>query len=309
MTIPVISAYRLPQPGQFPPNKVNWSFEPARAVLLIHDMQDYFVGFYGENNSLIQHLIANIASLRSHCKQLGIPVIYTAQPNNQSHTDRALLNDMWGAGLNNHPEKQRVVAALTPGTDDDVLVKYRYSAFCRSPLRQMMTDQGRDQLVICGIYGHIGCLVTAMDAFMQDIQAFMVADAIADFSLDEHLMALKYVATRCGRVIFMDELIENSGKKKPDLSKRGLNFSKNQLKQQLLALIDETVENFDEDENLIDYGLHSVHIMTLATAWRQQGIDLSFVALAKNPSLNGWWRLLEEQAVSHTKIITIAATE
>ncbi|AHM71991.1 isochorismatase family protein [Yersinia hibernica] len=302
MTIPVLPAYELPKVGQFPANKVNWQFNPSRALLLIHDMQDYFVSFYGENNPLIQQVIANIVALRNECKQQGIPVIYTAQPNHQSTADRALLNDMWGAGLNNHPAKQRVVSELTPDADDKVLVKWRYSAFYRSPLRQIMADRGRDQLVICGIYGHIGCLTTATDAFMQDIQPFMVADAIADFSLEEHLMALKYVATRSGRVVFTDDIVTNR-------NENTLLFSKNQLKQQLLALIDESAQDFDEDENLIDYGLSSVHIMALATQWRQQGIELSFIELAKSPSLNGWWQLLEPQLSVQSKNAALARAE
>ncbi|CRY53162.1 Isochorismatase [Yersinia intermedia] len=300
MAIPVLSAYDLPKLGQFPANKVNWQFNPARAVLLIHDMQDYFVSFYGEDNPLIQQVIANIAALRQYCKQQGVPVIYTAQPNHQSAEDRALLNDMWGAGLNNHPAKQRVVSELTPDVEDEVLVKWRYSAFYRSPLRQIMTDKGRDQLVICGIYGHIGCLTTATDAFMQDIQPFMVADAIADFSLDEHLMALKYVATRSGRVIFTEEIVTNGNT---------ANFSKDELKQQLLALVDESAEDFDENENLINYGLSSVHIMALATQWRQQGIELNFVDLAKSPSLNNWWILLEQQLANQTDRPALAGAE
>ncbi len=33
-------------------------------------------------------------------------------------------------------------------------------------------------------------MTTATDAFMRDIKPFMVADALADFSRDEHLMSL-----------------------------------------------------------------------------------------------------------------------
>lgn len=201
MAIPSIASYPMPQVQDFPDSKVSWPFDPERAVLLIHDMQDYFVNFYGTDSPLMQQLIGNIAALRVSCKARGIPLVYTAQPKEQSPTDRALLNDMWGTGLNSHPEKQRIVAALAPDEHDTVLVKWRYSAFHRSSLEAMMKEAGKDQLIICGVYGHIGCMVTAIDAFMRDIKPFLVGDAIADFSLQEHLMALKYVATRAGRVV------------------------------------------------------------------------------------------------------------
>ncbi len=100
-----------------------------------------------------------------------------------------------------------MVDRLTPDADDTVLVKWRYSAFHRSPLEQMLKESGRNQLIITGVYAHIGCMTTATDAFMRDIKPFMVADALADFSRDEHLMSLKYVAGRSGRVVMTEELL------------------------------------------------------------------------------------------------------
>jgi bifunctional isochorismate lyase/aryl carrier protein len=71
----------------------------------------------------------------------------------------------------------------------------------------MLKESGRDQLIITGVYAHIGCMTTATDAFMRDIKPFFVADALADFSREEHLMSLKYVAGRCGRVVMTEELL------------------------------------------------------------------------------------------------------
>ncbi len=94
-----------------------------------------------------------------------------------------------------------MVVRLSPDAVVSVLVKWRYSEFHRSPLEQMLKESGRKQLIITGVYGHIGCLTTATDAFMRDFKPFMVADALSDFSRDEHLMSLKYVAGRSGRLV------------------------------------------------------------------------------------------------------------
>ena len=152
MAIPKLTGYALPGAADLPSNKVSWTMEPARAALLIHDMQEYFLNFWGDNCPMMAQVVANIARLRDYCKQQGIPVYYTAQPKEQSDEDRALLNDMWGPGLTRSPEQQRIVAELTPDEADTVLVKWRYSAFHRSPLEQMLKDSGRDQLIITGVY-------------------------------------------------------------------------------------------------------------------------------------------------------------
>lgn len=285
MTIPTLTPYSLP--SEWAVNKVQWPVDPARAVLLIHDMQDYFCDFWGEDSPFVAALVERLAAVRARCKALGIPVVYTAQPGQQADAERALLSDMWGPGITQYPARQGIVAGLAPGADDTVLVKWRYSAFQRSPLEHLLRELGRDQLIIGGIYGHIGCLMTACDAFMRDIQPFLLADGIADFSQADHQMALNYVATRCGRVIECREVLGLG-------QAAALRLTREVLQARLLAMLDEIDEPFDPDENLLDYGLDSIQVMALLSEWREQGLELSFTDLAKTPTLNGWWAQIQQ---------------
>jgi bifunctional isochorismate lyase / aryl carrier protein len=198
MGLPKIPAYELPAAGEIPVARAQWTLEPGRAVLLIHDMQNYFINAFGQDVSPIAPVIKNISRLRNACRKAAIPVCYTAQNGNQDRRDRGLQADLWGPGMSDAPEHQHITEALTPGEGDIVLVKHRYSAFQLSNLEHLMRVRGRDQIIICGIYAHIGCLLTAAEAFQRDIYPFMAADAVADFSRENHDMALNYLARTSG---------------------------------------------------------------------------------------------------------------
>jgi len=281
MTIPSIAPYPLPAAGSLPANRVKWQIAPRRAVLLIHDMQDYFLRFYGADSPLRQGLVANIGRLRDWADENGVPVVYTAQPTEQSAADRALLNDMWGPGLTvADPALQRVTPALAPRAHDTVLVKWRYSAFHRADLETRMRDWGRDQLVIAGVYAHIGCMTTALDAFMRDIRPFLVADALADFSEAEHRMALTYVAGRCGVVL--------------DTASVALAGDRIAwLRQRLPAHVRDA--GVADDDNLVDHGLDSLEVMQLVAEYERAGVRVSFEDLAASPTLDAWAALFDRR--------------
>lgn len=199
--LPSIDPYPMPLPGELPPAAVGWRVDPRRAVLLVHDMQEYFLQPFAPGTSPRDPLVGNAALLRRRCAELGIPIAYTAQPGGMTLVERGLLADFWGPGMSRSPEHRQVVAGLEPGPDDWVFVKWRYSAFYNSDLLERMRSEGRDQLVICGVYANVGVLMTAVDAFTRDIQPFLVGDAVADFSASHHHRALEYAAERCAAVV------------------------------------------------------------------------------------------------------------
>lgn len=203
--IPTVEPYRLPAAGDLPASVVDWRVQPDRAVLLVHDMQGYFLAPLPD--PLRDELVHNVALIHKRCAAQDIPVAYTTQPGRMTDEERGLLKDFWGPGMRTEPADRDVVPELAPAEGDRVFTKWRYSAFFRTGLLEHLRALGRDQLILCGVYAHVGVLMSAVDAFTHDIQPFLVADAMADFTAAEHRLALDYAARRCGRVVTAEEVL------------------------------------------------------------------------------------------------------
>lgn len=210
MPIPPIAPYPMPTLDEVTPNQVPWTLEPERSALLIHDMQQYFLDAYDTNAEPANTLISNIVSIRNLCHELGIPVIYTMQPGNQHPSRRGILADFWGSGMSEGVDTE-VITELRPDDRDIQVTKWRYSGFQRTDLRELLGYYNRDHLIVTGVYAHMGCMLSAAEAFMSDVRPFMALDATADFSREEHVMALNYVARRCGSVLNTADLLRQLG--------------------------------------------------------------------------------------------------
>ncbi len=199
--IPQISSYPMPTAADLPENTASWSLDPRRAALLVHDMQRYFVRPFPEGRSPRTELVRNSVVLREAAVSAGVPVLYTAQPGGMTADQRGLLADFWGPGMSADPEHRGVIDELAPRPGDTVLDKWRPSAYFRTGLLDLLRGAGRDRLVVCGVYAHVGILQTACEGFAHGIRTFLAADAVADFTAEHHAMALEYAAGRCAMVL------------------------------------------------------------------------------------------------------------
>lgn len=202
--IPLVAPYKIPVPFDLSRNVAPWNIDSERAVLLIHDMQHYFMQPFNVQHR--KHLIEKIVLLCERARKIGVPVAYSAQPGGMSPEQRGLLKDFWGEGMRDDPSDKKIVEELAPVPGDWILTKWRYSAFFRSGLLERMHESGRDQLVICGVYAHVGVLLTAAESFTNDIQTFLVADAVADFTESHHRSALEYAAQHCAVVCAAEDV-------------------------------------------------------------------------------------------------------
>jgi bifunctional isochorismate lyase/aryl carrier protein len=172
-------------------------------------MQKYFVDFFETGVSPINNVINNIHTLLYIARNFNIPVFYTAQPGSMTPEQRGLLKDIWGNGMKAIDEHRAITPPLIPIKDETILTKWRYSAFFKSNLLHDLNYLNRNQLIICGVYAHIGCLSTAIDAYSHNIETFFVSDAVADFSEEKHHLALDMAAELCSVVIPTEQVIKN----------------------------------------------------------------------------------------------------
>jgi isochorismate hydrolase len=206
--IPTIEPYEMPKVADLPANVASWEIDPKRAVLLIHDMQKYFLAALPRGTSPTTELLANVVRLREQCRAVGVPVTYTAQPGGMSEGDRGLLRDLWGPGMAADSRHREIIDPLRPEAGDRVFTKWRYSAFHRNDLLPFLRLEGRDQIVLCGVYAHVGVMISACEAFTNDIETFLVGDAVADFTAWHHRIALEWSALRCAVVCTTDSVVD-----------------------------------------------------------------------------------------------------
>ncbi|WP_433206355.1 phosphopantetheine-binding protein [Dactylosporangium sp. CS-047395] len=62
-----------------------------------------------------------------------------------------------------------------------------------------------------------------------------------------------------------------------------------------LAEVADEPAAFADDDNLIDLGLDSIRLMSLATRWRAAGLEAGYLDLALDPTVAAWSNLLEEK--------------
>jgi trans-2,3-dihydro-3-hydroxyanthranilic acid synthase len=206
MSIPQIENYQLRSADLSVINIVKWRQENERSILLVHDMQQYFLDLYPL--ALRRELVENCKNLLCYAREHNIPVVYTAQRGDMSEKERGLLLDIWGKGMSSQSEHTVITEELAPEKEEAVLAKWRYSAFHATTLHDIFLEHHRDQMIICGVFAHIGVLTSAIDAYSRDIEVFLVQDAIADFSKQAHFQALKNAAECCAKVLPTQEVCQ-----------------------------------------------------------------------------------------------------
>ena len=296
MSLPAGIDYQAPL-HDLPSSRAPWRLDAARAAVLVHDLQRYFVTPYADGCPALAGALAAAERTVRAARAAGVPVIYTAQQGDQDPLDRGLQGDLWGPGMTADPEHTEIVAEVAPAVGDAIVAKHRYSAFARSDLADRLAAAGRDQLVIAGVYAHIGVTATALDAFQREIQPFLVADAVADLGAEQHRRALELIASCCGVVTLAADVTRTfqaaTVATASGTGAEGVGDPWDDRFQGALAglLTPDALAVFFADPNadLFELGLDSLRAFDFLDALADDGLDLDFGEFTRSPTLN-WLR-------------------
>jgi len=189
-------------------NRVNWSIDPKNAVLLIHDMQTHYLTALSEPARAT--VVENVRRIVVACLEHDVPIFASQVPCVSDPHERGLMLDMWGIGPLGGLRDLDPGLGLKDGAYR-LLTKRSYSAFFGNDFEALVRRLEKSSIIVTGVYTSIGCATSAMDAFMRDIKAFVVADGTADFSKTDHDLGLSKIAQTCAKIVSTAEVLTSLG--------------------------------------------------------------------------------------------------
>ncbi|QHE87703.1 phosphopantetheine-binding protein [Hydrogenophaga sp. BPS33] len=72
-------------------------------------------------------------------------------------------------------------------------------------------------------------------------------------------------------------------------------FTLERMRADVARVIGEPAEDIGLDDNLMDWGLDSMRLLSLVIDWNQAGLALDISELGQHTSLNGWWTLVQKR--------------
>lgn len=180
---------------------------PARSALIIVDVQNDYCdpngacGRQGNDLSRINSMCSAIEMLRVCAHRAGVPSVFVRSIHTKETDSVAWLqrsdfsNEVCRPGT-----EGAAFYSLSPGEDDVVVDKHRYSAFVGTRLGHVLRTMRRDTLILTGTQTNACVESTARDGFMLDYNIVVVDDATATTSVDAHQASLANVRRYFGLV-------------------------------------------------------------------------------------------------------------
>ena len=196
--------------------------EPVRTALVVIDLQHAFM------NEAVGHavvasardIVPAVNRLAAAVRETGGGVFWIQM----THDQRCL--DEWSVAhqMASPAMREKRIAALSEGglghqlwpdldirTQDEIVKKYRYSAFMpgTSDLPERLRARGLDTVLITGTVTNVCCESSARDANMANFRTIMVSDGNAANTQEEHDASLSAFYNIFGDVMDTDMIVAN----------------------------------------------------------------------------------------------------
>ena len=194
------------------------SFEilAEKCALLVIDMQDEFIkpGWTPYWIPEATRQVPLIKDLIQHCRNVGVPVIYTVFSKTHHYQDRPASG---GFMPNRYPDLDYdqsslfvegcVWHELQPREDEIVIHKPSYGAFYDTPLETILKNLGVDTVIICGTMTIFCCGTTARQAYERSFKVVFGSDVTATDDPDMQEAELMVLRKGFARVLSVAEII------------------------------------------------------------------------------------------------------
>ena len=190
---------------------------PEKCALLVIDMQDEFVKPHWTPDWVPEatRQVPRIKRLIEHCREKGIPVIFTVYSKTHNYLDRPKTGPLM-PGRYSELEidrssffvEGRVWHELAPRKDEIVIHKPSYGAFYDTPLETILKNLGKDTVIICGTLTNYCCGMTARQAYERSFKVVFGSDVTSTDDPDMQEPELKVLRKGFAKVLSVREIIE-----------------------------------------------------------------------------------------------------
>ena len=172
-------------------NRGRFKFVPSHSILLVIDMQRYFLS--EESHAFIpssKAIVPNIKSLVDIYRKFNLPIIFTRHSYKEDEHP-GIMGKWWGDMIQEESVLSEIDPLLGPFSSEEVIRKTRYSAFHNTELEKFLKNKGVKTMVITGVMTHLCCETTAREAFIRDYEVYFVIDGTATENEELHLSSLR----------------------------------------------------------------------------------------------------------------------
>ena len=202
---------------QLPAEPYALGFDPARAALVVIDMQRDFLepgGFgaaLGNDVSLLRAAVGPCQTALAAARASGMLVIHTREGHRPDLSDAPLAKVQRGAPsarigdpgpmgriLVRGERGHDIVPDLAPLAGEPVLDKPGKGAFFQTDLELLLRNHGIDTLIVCGVTTEVCVHSTIREGNDRGYRCVALADACASYFPEFHRLGLEMIAAQGG---------------------------------------------------------------------------------------------------------------